>query len=149
VIFFIAIIVLMFILLRYTKFGRKTYAIGGNENAAYLAGIKVRLHKVIIYSINGLIVGFASQVLLSRLGSAIPVMGAGFELQSIAAAVIGGVALSGGKGSIWGCFIGVLLLGIISNSLNVLRISSFYQDIVLGAIIVGAVVISNIGAKKK
>jgi len=149
ILFFIAIIIIMFVVLRYTKFGRKTYAIGGNENAAYLAGIKVKLHKVTIYAINGLIVGFASQVLLSRLGSAIPVMGSGFELQSIAAAVIGGVALSGGKGSIWGCFMGVLLLGIISNSLNVLSISSFYQNIVLGAIIVGAVVLSNIGSKRK
>ena len=149
IIFFVSIIIIMFVVLRYTKFGRKTYALGGNESAAYLSGIKIRLHKVMIYTINGLIVGFASQVLLSRLGSAIPVMGNGFELQSIAAAVIGSVALRGGKGSVWGCFIGVLLLGVISNSLNVLSISSFYQNIILGGIIVCAVVLSNIGTRRK
>jgi len=149
IIFFVSIVVIMFVVLRYTKFGRKTYALGGNENAAYLSGIKVRLHKVIIYTLNGLIIGFASQVLLSRLGSAIPVMGSNFMLQSIAAAVIGTVALKGGKGSVWGCFIGVLLLGVISNSLNVLSISSFYQNIILGAMIICAVVLSNIGTKRK
>ena len=149
VIVFLLVCFIVFIVLNFCRFGRRLYAMGGNEEAAFLSGIYVSLLKIVIYCINALIVGVAALVLLSRLGSANPVMGQGYELQSIAAAVIGGVTLDGGKGSVVGCFLGVLLLGIISNALNILGVSPFYQNMVLGSIIVIAVVVSNIGRKKR
>jgi ribose transport system permease protein len=149
VLVFLTICVIFYVILNYSRYGRRIYAMGGNEEAAYLSGIKVDNYKLRVYSLNGLVVGIAALVLLSRLGSANPVMGNGYELQSIAAAVIGGTTLEGGRGSVVGCFLGVLLLGIISNSLNILGVSPFYQNIVLGAIIVIAVVMSNLGRGKR
>jgi ribose transport system permease protein len=149
VLVFLVICVIFYVLLNFTRYGRRIYAMGGNEEATYLSGIKVDNLKLKVYGINGLVVGVAALVLLSRLGSANPVMGNGYELQSIAAAVIGGTALDGGRGSVVGCFLGVLLLGIISNSLNILGVSPFYQNIVLGVIIVLAVVMSNLGRGKR
>ena len=149
VLVFLAICVIFYVILNYSRYGRRIYAMGGNEEATYLSGIKVDNYKLRVYSLNGLVVGIAALVLLSRLGSANPVMGNGYELQSIAAAVIGGTTLDGGRGSVIGCFLGVLLLGIISNSLNILGVSPFYQNIVLGVIIVFAVVMSNLGRGKR
>lgn len=127
-------------LLRYTKWGRNWYAIGGNEETAYLSGINIRTHKIAIYMLNGFLAGVAAVVLASRIGAALPVMGNGYELRSIAAVVIGGVSLSGGRGNIFGAFLGVLLLGVISNGLNMLNVSSFYQNVTLGIIIIIAVI---------
>ena len=135
--------------LRYLKFGRKIYSIGGNEETSFLAGINIKRDKIIIYMMNGLVVGAASLILLSRLGSASPIMGTGFEMQSIAAAVIGGIALAGGRGNIFGSFLGVLLLGIMSNSLNIIGVPSFFQNIILGLIIIVAVVISKLEFKQR
>jgi ribose/xylose/arabinose/galactoside ABC-type transport system permease subunit len=149
VLVFLAICVIFYVILKYSRYGRRIYAMGGNEEAAFLSCIKVDNYKLRVYSLNGFVVGIAALVLLSRLGSANPVMGNGYELQSIAAAVIGGTTLDGGRGSVVGCFLGVLLLGIISNSLNILGVSPFYQNIVLGAIIVIAVVMSNLGRGKR
>jgi ribose transport system permease protein len=149
VLVFLAICVIFYVILNYTRYGRRIYAMGGNEEATYLSGIKIDNLKLKVYSLNGLVVGIAALVLLSRLGSANPVMGNGYELQAIAAAVIGGTTLDGGRGSVVGCFLGVLLLGIISNSLNILGVSPFYQNIVLGAIIVFAVIMSNLGRRKR
>jgi len=149
VLVFLAICVIFYVILNYSRYGRRIYAMGGSEEATYLSGIKVDNYKLRVYSMNGFVVGIAALVLLSRLGSANPVMGNGYELQSIAAAVIGGSALDGGRGSVVGCFLGVLLLGIISNSLNILGVSPFYQNIVLGTIIVLAVVMSNLGRGKR
>lgn len=147
VLIFIVVFIIVFILMKYTKFGRRAYSIGGNVEAAYLTGIKVDLYKVIFYTVNGLIAGLSSLVMLSRVGSASPVMGSSYSLQAIAAVVIGGISLSGGKGSIFGTFLGVLLLGIVSNILNLLNISSFYQSLTLGLVIVIAVIISKLNAK--
>jgi ribose transport system permease protein len=149
VLVFLVVCVIFYIILNYSRYGRRIYAMGGNEEATYLSGIKVDRYKLRVYSLNGFVVGIASLVLLSRLGSGNPVMGNGYELQSIAAAVIGGVTLDGGRGSVVGCFLGVLLLGIISNSLNILGVSPFYQNMVLGAIIVFAVIMSNLGKGKR
>jgi len=137
------------VMMNLTRLGRRLFAMGGNEEAAYLSGINVGRYKVLVYCLNALVISVASMVLLSRLGSANPVMGSGYELQSIASAVIGGVTLDGGKGSLVGCFLGVLLLGIISNALNILGVSPFYQNMVLGTIIVIAVVVSNFGKNKR
>jgi ribose/xylose/arabinose/galactoside ABC-type transport system permease subunit len=128
--------------LKYTKFGRRVYAVGGNENAAYLAGINVKNFKVLLYALNGLFVAIATMALMSRTGVGGPLMGSGKEIDVIAAVVVGGVALSGGKGNVWGVFIGVLLLGVISNALNILGVSPHWQYIMRGSLILIAVLLS-------
>lgn len=149
VLFLIAIFVIMFLVLKFTKFGRRAYAIGNNTEAAYLSGIKIKRNKVYVYMLNGGLLGVAAMILLSRQSSGNSVMGDSLLMQAIAAAVIGGVSMAGGRGSIWGVFLGTILIGVISNSLNLLNVASFYQYIVLGAIIVGAVWVSNVGTKSR
>jgi len=134
--------VIMWLVLKYTKFGRSVYAVGGNENAAYLAGINVKNFKLLVYGTNGLFVAIATMVLLSRLGTGNPLIGDGKEIDVIAAVVVGGTALSGGKGNVWGTLIGVLLLGIISNALNILGVNPYWQYVMTGAIIIFAVLLS-------
>lgn len=149
VLILVSIYLLMFFMLKFTKFGRRIYAIGSNSEASYLSGIKIKRNKIFIYTLNGFILGIGALVLLSRLGSGNSIMGDALLLEAIAGAVIGGVVMSGGRGSVWGVFLGVLLIGIISNSLNLLRVPSFFQYISIGIIIVGAVFIGNIGGAKK
>ena len=134
---------------KYTKYGRKLNAIGGNTKAAFLSGINVDWHIVSVYTLSGLIVALAGLVLVSRLGMVKADSGADLALQAIAAAIIGGVSLDGGKGSFVGAFFGVLLLGILYNAMNIIGVSSYTQTIVLGGIIVAATVVSNIGKMKR
>jgi len=141
IVLFIALTIIVALVVKYTKFGRRVYAVGGNENAAYLAGINVKNFKLLIYGINGLFVTIASMTLLARLGTGAPVMGMGKEIEVIAAVVVGGTAMSGGKGNIWGAVFGVLVLGIISNALNILGVSPHYQYIISGLLIIFAVVV--------
>jgi ribose transport system permease protein len=143
------IYIIIWLILKYTKFGRRVYAVGGNENAAYLSGVNTDRTKIAVYLLNGIIVGVASITLLSRLGSALPSTGNGMELRAIAAVVIGGVPLSGGKGKALGTFLGIILTGLISNVLNLLNISAYYQEVAIGFIIALAVIISNIGTMKR
>ncbi len=149
VILFLAIFAFSFFLRKYTKYGRRLNSIGGNSLAAYLSGINVDLHVISIYTLSGLIVGFAALILISRLGMVQADVGANLALQALAAAIIGGITFEGGRGSLVGAFFGVLLLGILSNSLNIIGVSSFTQTIILGAIIVIATVISNIGRMRR
>jgi ribose/xylose/arabinose/galactoside ABC-type transport system permease subunit len=149
VVYFIVISFIFYVVLRYTKFGRKLYSIGGNPEAAYLAGINLDLNKIIAYAISGLTASFTSLIVISRIGQSQPAMGVMYPLEAIAAAVIGGVGLMGGKGSIPGVFLGIILLGLIRNSLNLLRVPSFYQYVMLGVVIIIAVTLSNIGAPKR
>jgi ribose transport system permease protein len=130
------------ILLRFTRLGRRTYAIGDNPRAAFLAGIDVSRTTVLLFAINGILVGVAAIMLISRIGSALPSTGAGLELRAIGAVVIGGVPITGGRGGVVGTFFGVLLLGVISNMLNMLRINPFLQEIAFGGLIVLAIGIS-------
>lgn len=139
---FVSLAILLSLILRYTKFGRRIYAVGCNENAAYLVGINVKNLKLIIYIINGLLVSMAAMTQLSRLGTGNPLMGSGKEIDAIAAAVVGGTALSGGKGSIWGTVIGVFLLGSITNAMNVIGMSPHWQYVFKGAVIVVSVTVS-------
>lgn len=141
VILFFVVLLICFFLLRYTRLGRIAYAIGGNEYTTYLAGIKVKRYKIIYYVMCGFLTGLASMVLASRISSAIPTMGAGFELQSIGAVVIGGTPLTGGRGKVWGTLTGVLLLGIIANGLNLLHVEASWQYVVTGGIIIFAVIL--------
>ena len=144
-----AVNVLMFLLLKYTKFGRRVYVLGANENAAFVSGINIIGNKILVYALHGVTAGIAAMVLVSRVGSAIAVMGTGYELRSIAAAVIGGVSIMGGEGTILGAFLGVVLLGLISNALNILNVPSSFQNVALGIVIVLAVIISTMGSKRK
>jgi ribose transport system permease protein len=135
------------LILRVTRIGRRTYAIGDNPRAAFQAGIDVSRSIVTLFAINGLLVGIAAIMLISRIGSALPSTGAGLELRAIGAVVIGGVPITGGKGGILGTFFGVLLLGVISNMLNMLRINPFLQEIAFGGLIVVAIGIAAIRAR--
>ena len=126
-------------LLRFTVFGRRLYGMGGNELAAALSGIRVRRTKVVLYALNGAIVGIAAMVLAARISSAQPLMGNGYEIQAIAAVAVGGTPLAGGRGGIAGTLLGVLLLGVISNSLNLLGVSGAFQYVLQGGVIVVAV----------
>jgi ribose transport system permease protein len=131
-------------ILKYTQLGRRIFAIGSNPRAAFLAGINVELNKVIFFAINGFLVGVAAVLILSRLGAALPSTGAGLELRAIGAVVIGGVPITGGMGNVLGTFLGVLLMGVISNSLNMLRVNPYLQEVFYGLLIILAVAISSI-----
>jgi ribose/xylose/arabinose/galactoside ABC-type transport system permease subunit len=124
-----------------TVFGRATYAIGGNEEAARLSGVQVRFHKTMIYGVAGLMSAAAAIVLTARLNSAQPTAGTMYELDAIAATVIGGTSLMGGEGSLVGALIGALMMGVLRNGLNLLDVSSFFQQVVIGVVIIGAVLV--------
>ena len=147
ILIFVIIAIIVWWILKYTKYGRRVYAVGANPNAAFLAGVNVKRLKFSTYVINGLLVGIASIVLLGRVGTAIITNGQGLEINVIACVVIGGVAMSGGKGNGMGTFLGVLLLGAITNAMNVLGLRSEWQYVVKGAIIIAAVAISAVADK--
>lgn len=135
--------VILYIILNKTVFGRQTYAIGGNETAAALSGIKVNRTKIMIYALSGLMSALTGIILASRLDSAQPTAGETYELDAIAAVVLGGTSLMGGKGRIVGTLIGVLIIGVLNNGLNLVGVSSFYQQIIKGLVIVIAVLIDR------
>ena len=140
-----AVIVVVFaVLLTRTRFGRYVFAIGGNEEAARLAGINVRAIKAAVYVISGGCAAVAGLLLMARFASGSPQTGIGSELQSIAAVVVGGTSLMGGRGSIVATFLGALLIGLLNNAMNLLSIESYTQDIVLGAVILIAVVFDEL-----
>lgn len=131
-----------------TRFGRHIYAIGGNETAAQLSGLKIGKIKLMVYSIAGALAGIGGIIVTSRLDSAQPNAGIGFELDSIAAVVIGGTSLSGGKGTIMGTVQGALIIGILNNGLVLLNVSPFWQQVIKGMVILLAVIIEKINSKK-
>lgn len=137
------VFIILMIILQKTTFGRHTYAIGGNEIAAKISGIKVNKVKILIYGISGLMAALAGAILTSRLNSAQPTAGTSYELDAIAAVVLGGTSLTGGKGRIVGTLIGVLIIGVLNNGLNLLGVSSFYQQVVKGIVILIAVLIDR------
>lgn len=132
-----------------TKLGRHIYAIGGNETAAKLSGLKIKKIKMIVYSIAGACAAVGGIIVTSRLDSAQPNAGMGFELDSIAAVVIGGTSLSGGKGTIMGTVQGALIIGILNNGLVLLNVSPFWQQVVKGLVILLAVIIEKFNSKEK
>ena len=139
----IIVVLAIHFLLSRTTVGAHVYAVGGNETAARLSGVRVERVKFMAYIISGLLTGLAGMILMARLSSAQPASGEMFELDAIAAVVLGGTSLSGGRGTVWGTLIGALIIGILNNSLNLLGVSSFYQLVAKGVIILLAVFVDQ------
>lgn len=148
IIMFIVFIVL-YVLLHKTAFGKSVYAIGGNEKAAYISGAKLNKVKIIIYSISGMMASISGLIITSRLSSAQPTAGASYEMDAIAAVVLGGTSLSGGKGRILGTLIGALIIGVLNNGLNIIGVSAFWQQVVKGVVILIAVLIDRFKVVKQ
>jgi ribose transport system permease protein len=136
-------IVIGWIFLNRMTAGRKIYAVGGNEDAAFLAGVPVKRYLVLVYIISGFLAALAGIILTSRLGSAEPTAGTGYELDAITAVVLGGTSLMGGEGTLIGTIFGALILGVINNGLNLLNVNAFYQDAVKGVIILIAIMLDR------
>lgn len=145
----IVVVLLAVFITRKTKLGRYIYAIGGNETAARLSGIRINRVKIIVYSLGGALAAVGGIIVTSRLNSAQPNAGVNYELDAIAAVVIGGTSLSGGKGTIWGTVIGAVIIGVLNNGLVLLNVSPFWQQVVKGAVILLAVIIDQAGEKKE
>jgi inositol transport system permease protein len=143
VIIFLSLAVLFHLIMNYTVYGKHTYAIGSNEAAARMSGINVPRHLLLVYMIAGGLAGLAAVILTSKNLTAQSGMGLSYELEAIAMAVIGGVSLFGGRGSIIGTVIGALIIGVITSGFTFLRLGAFYQEMVLGMIIVGAVALDQ------
>lgn len=143
----LATYIIAWFVLRYTKLGRYTYAMGGNEEATRLSGIRVDIYKVGVYIISGATAGIAAAMLAARLNSAQPIAGVSYELTAIAATVIGGTSLTGGEGKITGTIIGALIISVIQNGLNLLNVPSYVQQIVIGVVIIGAVLLDRLRRK--
>lgn len=148
ILIFAAVAVLFWVVLKYTTYGRYIYAVGGNEKSARTSGIGVRKVIFSVYVVSGLLAGLAGMVLSARTTSALPQAGLSYELDAIAAVVIGGTSLSGGTGSVMGTLFGALLIGVINNGLNLLGVSSYYQQVAKGLIIVLAVLL-DVSRKKQ
>ena len=147
IILMLIIFILAYIVLKLTRFGRYVYATGGNINAARASGIKVDSVIISTFAISGFLSGLTGMVLASRLNSAQPTAGVGYELDAIAAVVLGGTNLFGGEGELWGTLVGAFIMGILNNGLNMLNVSSFYQQVVKGIVILIAVTVAQSGKK--
>lgn len=143
VIIMIVVFIVLSIVLHKTSFGRKIYAVGGNERAANIAGINTDRVKMSVYAISGFLSALAGLILTSRLNSAQPTAGEAYEMDAIAAVVLGGTSMTGGRGTMWGTLVGALLIGTINNGLNLMGVSSFYQQIVKGIVIIVAVLLDR------
>src|SRR5262249_3962477 len=140
----IVLYVLAHLILSRTRFGRYVYGIGGNEEATRLSGVAVRFHKTMVYVVSGVASAVAAVLLAARLNTAQPIAGINYELDAIAATVIGGTSLSGGEGSLGGTIIGALTMGVLRNGLNLLGVSSFLQQLVIGVVIIAAVLVDRL-----
>jgi len=143
VVIFVSIAALFHLIMTYTKYGKHSYAIGSNEEAARVSGIKVENHRILVYTIAACLAALAAVVVSSKNLTAQSGMGVMYELDAIAMAVIGGVSLSGGRGSIIGTVLGALIFGVIISGFTFMRLDAYYQEMVKGAIIVGAVVLDQ------
>lgn len=147
----IAAVVVLFavFITQQTKLGRYIYAIGGNETAAKFSGINITKVKVTVYAMAGALAAIGGIIVTSRLDSAQPNAGTSYELDAIAAVVIGGTSLSGGKGTVWGTVMGAIIIGVLNNGLVLLNVSPFWQQVVKGGVILLAVIIDKLGEKKE
>jgi ribose transport system permease protein/L-arabinose transport system permease protein len=139
----IVVVIVVHVLMRYTDIGRSIYAVGGNATAARLAGVDLRRLRIAMYVICGTIAGLAGVLLTARTTSGNPINGRGLELQAITAVFLGGAATTGGKGTVVGTFLAVLLVGVLSNGMNLVGVDPFYQRVALGVLLIGAVAIQQ------
>ena len=144
----ILMILLAYILMNKTVIGKRLMAIGGNEKNAYLCGIEIDKYKILIYSLAGMFCSIAAIVFSARIDSITANAGLGYETSALTAAIIGGVTFEGGKGSIAGAFLGCILMGVISNAMNILQVETYIQTIITGVIIAAAVVFSNVASMR-
>ena len=148
-VYMLIIFALLFVVLNYTKYGRHLYATGGNIEAARFSGINVNRVQLTAYIISGTVSGFAGVLTAARLYSALPSMGEGAEMNAIAAVVLGGTMMTGGSGTLGGTLIGALIIGVMNNGLNLMGVSSYWQDVAKGVIIILAIYMDIIRNKKK
>ena len=148
ILFFLGIVVLAHVVLKYLRFGRFLYAIGDNRQAAYVSGIKTNRMIVSGYVMVGLLNALAAIIMISRVGTALATTGDSYALDALAAVVVGGVAITGGKGNALSIFLGVVLIGLIGNALVVMNVNPFMRDVVIGLIIVGAVTINQLTGER-
>nr|WP_251713045.1 ribose ABC transporter permease [Lactococcus ileimucosae] len=148
VILMFAVFIILYIVLHKTAFGKSVYALGGNEKAAYISGIKLNKVKILIYTISGVMASISGLIITSRLSSAQPTAGASYEMDAIAAVVLGGTSLMGGKGSLIGTLIGALIIGVLNNGLNIIGVSAFWQQVVKGVVILIAVMLDRLKTSK-
>ncbi|WP_244530191.1 ABC transporter permease [Rhizobium sp. NFR07] len=146
---FIVLAVIAAIILKFRPAGRNLFAIGGNPEVARLAGINVNLNTCVVYALSGALAGLAAVAFAARLDSSQPSAGLGYELDTIAAVVIGGASLSGGVGSISGTVIGVFIIGVLRNGLNLLGVSPFVQQVLIGIVIAAAVTFDTLGRRRR
>jgi len=143
IIILIVVYLIAFFVLSYTRFGRSVYSIGGNEEATRLSGINVKINKVYVYALSGFLAGLGGIILTARLGSAQPTAGQGYELDAIAAVILGGTSLSGGQGFVLPTVVGALILGILTNVLTLLNVNPYVSNILKGVVILLAVIIDR------
>ena len=149
ILIFLGCTVVATVILSCTRFGRHVFAIGGNAEAAKVSGIHTKGVTMTVYAISGLACGIAGLIMASRINAGQPASGEGYELDAIAAAVIGGTSLSGGVGSIVGTVIGVLIIGVINNGMNLMSVSSYWQEVVKGLIIAITVILDIYSSKRR
>jgi len=145
----LALTALFVVVTKRTRFGRHLYAVGGNERAARLTGLNVGRIKLAVYTLAGALAGVAGLIVTARLDSAQPNAGLGYELDSIAAVVIGGTSLSGGRGSVTGTVLGCLIIGVLNNGLFLLNVSPFWQQVIKGVVILIAVALDKMSSKER
>jgi len=147
----VVILAIVYYILNFTSFGRKVYMVGGNERASYLSGINVNRVKFVSFVISGLAAGISGFLLAGQVGAALPQSGAGTEMNTIAAVILGGISLSGGKGKLSGTILGILILQTINNGLTLLSVNAYWQMVVSGGVLLLAVMIDVIrsGALRK
>ena len=143
------VVVIAIVVTNKTKIGRYIYAVGGNEVASLLSGLNIKQIKIFVYTIAGMLAGVGGLIVTSRLDSAQPNAGFGYELDSIAAVVIGGTSLSGGKGTVLGTVQGALIIGVLNNGLVLLNVSPFWQQVIKGLVILLAVIIEKLNSKER
>ncbi|TFG59871.1 MAG: ABC transporter permease, partial [Spirochaetales bacterium] len=147
----VVILAIIYYVLNFTSFGRKVYMVGGNEHASYLSGININRIKFISFVISGVTAGIAGFLLAGQVGAALPQSGAGTEMSTISAVILGGISLTGGKGKIAGIILGILILQTINNGLTLLSVNAYFQMVVSGSVLLIAVMIDVVrsGALKK
>ncbi len=149
VIYMIVFLIICVILLSKTRFGRHVYAVGGNDKAAIFSGVNVARTKILVYTMSGFLAAFTGVVLCARMASGQPTAGQSFEMDAIAATVLGGTSMSGGVGKIGSTMIGVLIIGVLNNGLNLLGLNSFWQQIAKGIVILLAVYVDMLKKRRK